>query len=285
MNEKITFVVLHYNGYGDTCNCVNSILNLKNQDRVRIVIVDNASTNDSYVKLQKKYENYERIILLHNEDNLGFSRANNIGLEKAEQNWTSDFFVFANNDLVFDDENFITQIETEYEKSHFGVLGPDIYNPILSIHQSPIDVKAVRTRREVKKTIVFNSIALALFPLYFRLFASKYSESYVGVPETRLIYQEDCPILGACFIVSNELVREKGKVFEPETFFYYEEYILSYWCQRHGFKVIFDPEIHVLHYHGRATNSLGDRKTVTKFRMRNTRDAARIYERLLKDGR
>ena len=47
--------------------------------------------------------------------------------------------------------------------------------------------------------------------------------------------------------------------------------------------IVFQPDIQVLHNHGKATKSLGDHRRVMKFRMKNILQAAKVYYRLPKE--
>ena len=51
--EYFTFIVLHYNCFEETQECVDSILALEHSDCVKIVVMDNASVNDSLGRLQE----------------------------------------------------------------------------------------------------------------------------------------------------------------------------------------------------------------------------------------
>lgn len=282
MIEKvIAFIVLHYNCFEETDNCITSILNMNNQQAVRIVVIDNASKNDSYSRLKEKYDLSENIVFERNESNVGYSIANNIGLEVAMQHWTIDFAVFTNNDILFTDKDFIEKVNSEYEKSEFDILSPDIYNPHAKVHQSPISLKMARSIEEVNRSIVLNRIALLFYPLYFKLFVQNKEELLPGVNPEKLVYCKNVVPCGACLVVSEKLIRDKKKVFSPVTKFYYEEYILSYWCWRNKRLVVFDPNIRVIHNHGQSTKSIGNKKEVTRFKMENMLDSLYVYKELI----
>lgn len=277
--EYFTFIVLHYNCFEETRACVDSIMRLDQSDQIRVVVVDNASVNDSLEKLQQAYRENEQIHILHNEENAGFSTGNNKGYEYARLHWGSEFVVFANNDLLFEDREFIAKVRREYENSRFGILSPDIFHTTLKLHQSPMDEQMVLPAAGVKKTILFNQLALWMYPLFYAVYGKTMKETKASVSD--LSYRKNVVPMGACLICSKTLMDRKRVIFSPETHFYYEEYILSYWCQQNNVDIVFQPEIQVLHNHGMATKSLGDKKGVTKFRMKNILQAARVYYRLI----
>lgn len=94
--EKRNFIIIiNYNNYQDTIECIASIKQQTNKFCVP-VIVDNASTNES-VKVIKN--TYPDCVLIENNDNLGFSGANNIGADYALKE-NADIITFLNNDMV-----------------------------------------------------------------------------------------------------------------------------------------------------------------------------------------
>ena len=188
--------------------------------------------------------------------------------------------MFANNDLLFEDKAFIRKVREEYEASGFGVLSPDIFHTTLKIHQSPIDERLVLPVSGVRKTILLNTVALWIYPLFYALFGKSMKETVAAAVD--LSYRTDVVPMGACLIISGRLMERKDVIFDPETHFYYEEYILSWWCAKHGVDIVFQPRIQVLHNHGRATKSIGDPKRVLKFRMQNILQAAKVYYKLIR---
>lgn len=280
--KKIGFIILHYNCYEDTKVCIDSILLLNQQEKIEILVVDNASGNDSFQKLRNEYKGLG-IHFLAMKKNVGFSRANNCAFSYLRTKCDMDMVVFANNDTCFPQKDFIEKIVREYQKSNFSVLGVDVYNPKLEIHQSPISTKMARTKASMRKTIFCNKIALRFFDLYFKIFVENKPETVKQVPESELFYREGIIPVGACLIFSQNYFDTKEKIFYPETFFYYEEYILAWWCLKHDKKIIFNPDIQVYHNHGKATKSIGSQKQSAKFQMNHILKSASVYLNVLKE--
>lgn len=70
-------IILNYEKYELTKACVDTLLSMKVP--AKIVIVDNASSNNSYEKLSKYYKNVSDIDILSNEKNSGYAAGNNTG--------------------------------------------------------------------------------------------------------------------------------------------------------------------------------------------------------------
>lgn len=278
MDLVCAFIILHYNSYEATKVCVDSILGLDKQECVKVIVIDNSSANDSYKKLCETYSG-TKVELLQTEYNCGFSAANNIAYEYCKKKYDCDFVIFANNDLEFIQKDFVKRIYEEYQNSKFAVLGPDICNPIIDTHQSPISYEMQRSKSQVKKTIIFNRLALTFFDLYYMFFGKSRNDK----PEIKDagVYQENVIPLGACLVISKKLLKKKSVVFSPETFFYYEEYILADWCLKNNEKMVYQPAIKVKHYHGMATKTVGNAKQSELFRMKNIYNSSKIYYKQL----
>ncbi|MEG0275215.1 MAG: glycosyltransferase, partial [Longicatena sp.] len=160
---KFCFLILHYQVLKETLACVESIRKHVNQDvHYHIVIVDNASPNGSGKELLKIQN--ETCTVLCSDDNLGFSGGNNIGFEYAKKELHCDFICMMNNDTEILQDNFIELVLSEYENSHFAVLGPEIHLLDESICQYPKQVLKLHDiegdRERVKKLIFMNKYFL-----------------------------------------------------------------------------------------------------------------------------
>ncbi|HNW19878.1 MAG TPA: glycosyltransferase [bacterium] len=95
-SSKIYFIILNFNGYSDTVECLESLRRLKNQD-FQVILVDNASTNDEGKQLAAEFPEYIHIL---NEKNTGFAGGNNIGVARALQEADCGYIFFLNNDTT-----------------------------------------------------------------------------------------------------------------------------------------------------------------------------------------
>ena len=275
---EMAFVILHYNTLEDTKRCVESIREMNGSDNLAIVIVDNASPNGSGAEVHKMYQNDRDIKVILNKSNDGFSRGNNIGFRYIRKTYDAKFITICNSDIVFNDKTYIEDVRRIYEREGFCVLGPDIYNPKLKIHQSPLGEKSP-SLSEVKRTIMLNKLAEITFPIFYPLIGkkevAKAKKREDSVPDYD-VDKDNVPLMGACFIFSDEFKRSKA--FAPETFLYYEEFLLYNYCRRNDLRMIYRPEIKVTHNEGGATKSVSaDEKNRYRRLVHNIRKAAEIY--------
>lgn len=283
MRDKniVCFVVLHYLNTEDTLECVESILKLEQQVLIRIVIVDNGSPDGSGKILRNKFCDEGRIHVLLRENNDGFSKGNNAGVKVASEKWKPDFFVVTNNDVVFEQQDFINKLRNSYSKYHFDVLGPDIYAPRYEAHQNPM-CSEPPSLIQVQTTIIKNTILSIFLPLCYKVVNKRHDK---GRRESADDYQQlvrDVCLKGACIVYSRKYIDEREKLFYPETFFYYEEFIQSVYCRRKNKTVIYDPDLSVIHKDGASiTKSNKEIYNNCRYILEVTRKSARIYRNYL----
>src|ERR1035437_2216086 len=122
IQPKVFIVLLNWNGFNDTVECVNSIKKIS-YGNYEIIIVDNESEND-FEKLENIYSN--EIILIRSDVNLGFAGGNNLGIKYALKN-DADFVLLLNNDTTVDPDFLDGLIKSGIEKE-FGIVAPKILN-------------------------------------------------------------------------------------------------------------------------------------------------------------
>lgn len=97
---KVTIILVNYNGYLDTIECIKS-LNQLMYLCFNVIIVDNGSTNNSYAILKEYIANNgnNSFRVVKSIDNLGFSGGNNIAIEIAQKE-NADYVLLLNNDTI-----------------------------------------------------------------------------------------------------------------------------------------------------------------------------------------
>ena len=286
--KRMVYLILHYNTIEATRECVASIRNMESYSDCAMVIVDNASPDGSGTILRDEYAPDERITVLLNQTNAGFSEGNNLGYRYIREHYDADFITVCNNDIVFQDRDYPEKIEAIYKEEPFSVMGPDVYNPRLGIHQSPLG-KTSPDQKAVCRTIILNQLADRFFPLFWILIGKRDAKKrFVNRKDSMENYQEkmnNVPLMGACLILSGEFIHKYEQLFQPSTFLYYEEFLLYNRCMRDGEKMLYQPKIQVQHYEGRATITLSanDRERYRRL-VKNTLAASRIYFADLKEN-
>ncbi len=93
--KKVTAVVLNWNRSVDTIDCVRSLQQSGYPD-LNIVVVDNASTDDSVAKIESALP---RVTIIRSPTNGGYAAGNNIGIRQALANG-ANYVLILNNDVL-----------------------------------------------------------------------------------------------------------------------------------------------------------------------------------------
>lgn len=136
-------ILLNWNGWQDTIECLESLY-LMSTDNYVIVIVDNASDDDSVNKITDWLRNNKHIFFYKKEnevltesikkmdcivyalnENYGFAKGNNKGIELV-RNIGLDYYLLLNNDTTVDAHFLEALVSFQHEHSEFKALMPQI---------------------------------------------------------------------------------------------------------------------------------------------------------------
>lgn len=221
----LSIIIVTWNTAEITKKCVDTINQyLPNQE---IIIVDNGS-QDNTVEILKKVKNVK---IIENHANLGFAKANNIGLKQA----TNDYLVFMNSDIELIDSSLLNMVSYIQKNPHIGIIGPKFLNPDLTPQasvfppQTPINA--------------FKEFWLNQKDAY-----SKYLPK--GNNPTKVSY-----ISGGFIVVKKDYFTQIGR-WNEKYFFYFEDMDLCRQVTKSGKDIIFYPQCQVIHRHGASGKNL-----------------------------
>jgi len=116
----ISIVVLTYNNLGYTKQCLHSLEVNTDYENVEIIVVDNASSDDSPAYLAEWEQGAANRRFIANQSNLGFSAGNNVGLDVAR----GDYLVVLNNDTYVTPGWLRTLRNQLRRRADAGLVGP-----------------------------------------------------------------------------------------------------------------------------------------------------------------
>lgn len=120
-NVVLYVVVLNWNGGNVIAPCLQS-LRVIDDPPLKVIVVDNASTDSSPEIVRKNFPEVELII---NDRNLYFAEGNNVGLRRAME-MGGRFFLLLNNDTEVDPSFASRMVATFGRGSDIGIVGPKI---------------------------------------------------------------------------------------------------------------------------------------------------------------
>lgn len=238
MNSKLVdIVIVNWNTGNLLKNCLNSILNSKNQYINSVVVVDNGSTDDSLNKIDIDLQRFK---IVKEKVNHGFAKACNIGANLCK----SRYILFLNPDTEVNENSISAAIEhmEKDSSSNIGICG------IQLIDHNGITVSC--SRFPSPSRIFFNSIGLTrIIPI-------------LGSPMKDFSHdstKEVDQVMGAFFMIKKELFNLCNG-FDERFFVYYEEVDLSKRINQLGYSSIFLPHSNAYHLGGGASRNVKARR-------------------------
>ena len=117
INKLVSIIIVNHNGQMWLKDCFDSIYSQTYQN-FEIIIVDNASIDKSVNYILR---NYPKVIIIRNKENLGFGRANNLGVKKVR----GELIFFLNNDTVLE-KNTLEKLLIYKKNNNLNIVGPKI---------------------------------------------------------------------------------------------------------------------------------------------------------------
>ena len=217
---EISIITINYNGLNDTCALIESI---PFNDKMEVIVVDNASTNDEVSKINQRFPYVKTI---KSDKNLGFAGGNNLGIKAAK----GKYLFIINNDTIFKDFNVQPLIGRLESSKTIGIVCPKIRfawsnNPIQFAGYTPLSRITVRNQ------------------------AIGFGEEDHGQYE---IAHPTPYAHGAAMLIKREAIEKVGLM--PECYFlYYEELDWSMMFARAGYEIWYEPASTIYHKESQST--------------------------------
>lgn len=262
---KNGFVILNYNDYETTIKLVNNIKNYSIIDE--IVIVDNNSTDSSFEHLKLLVN--EKITVLKNSCNKGYSSGNNMGCKYLIEKYEKCNIFISNPDIIIKDEQSLINLLDTF-KLDVGIA-------------SPLILENNKYNRGWKLPTPFVDILMNIPVIHNK------------VREKKLLYSEehynkdivDVEVVSGCFFLIRSDVLKKVNFFDENVFLYYEENILGKKLKDLNIRSVVNTKVEVTHNHSisidKNVKKLNKIKILKKSQMYFEKyyNKANIFERML----
>jgi GT2 family glycosyltransferase len=215
---KIYVILVNYNGYKDTIECVQSIQNM-NYENFKILIVDNGSTNDSIIQLKRAVN---ECFIIESKMNLGFAGGNNLGIKYALENG-ADYILLLNNDTIVD-LNFLNNMIQPFKSNiDIGIVGCKImYYP-------------------EKNIIWYAGGYIDWFRFVGMHFGLKEFDKGQYNDEKEIDFMTGC-----CMLIKKEVFKKVG-LLSNEYFMYFEDVDFCVKVRERGYKIWYNPNAVIYH--------------------------------------
>ena len=216
--SEVLIIVLNWNGEEYLDDCLESLISETHYEDYQVLVVDNNSEDNSV----EIVDGFPEVDLIENESNLGFSIGNNIGIY---ENQGYEYYLLLNNDTKVKEGWLERLVETFEEKEDAGICGPKLKHPDGTIQSAGINLPEMNSMR---------------------------SDSEDREMET----EEVDGVLGAAFMIKDEVFEEIGyldEIFSPAQ---HEESDYCSRARKAGYKVYLEPDSEILHYQGKAKENV-----------------------------
>ena len=115
--DSVYIILVNYNGVKETIECIKSIKENENKCICKIIVVDNNSTDNSIEILS----NVKDIYLIKSENNNGFAKGNNIGIEYALSEGANNILLL-NNDTIITKNAISRMLEVLKQNKDIGIV-------------------------------------------------------------------------------------------------------------------------------------------------------------------
>ncbi|HAT1802351.1 TPA: glycosyltransferase family 2 protein [Legionella pneumophila] len=239
VKNLVTVVIVNYNSGKMLLECIKQVL--ASTVPVKIIVSDNASSDDSLCLLTDAYQDNQDIRIHKNHANLGFSAANNAVYPMIE----TPFILYLNPDCFIGENTIehLLQVMNDYPDA--GMAGCLVTNPDGTEQAGCRGLTPTPAR-------VFNQMLKLekFFPNNSKF--SGYLLSDKPLPDHP---QEVELISGSCMFVRKKTIDEIG-LLDAKYFLYCEDYDWFYRVIQGGWKIIFTPQTKVTHIKSYSTKQI-----------------------------
>lgn len=228
---QLSVIILNYNVRYFLEQCVLSVQKALEGIDGEIIVIDNASSDDSCEMMKTKFPHIKRI---ENSENLGFPKGNNIGVAQAK----GEYICILNPDTVVAEDTFSKILNTENWTLNTGIIGCKLIDG--SGNFLPESKRGVPTPW-VAFTKIFGLYKISNY--FGKYYAQHLSESESGKVDI---------LVGAFMLMKRKLYLEVGG-FDENCFMYSDDIDLSYLVLKSRKSNYYFHETAVIHYKGEST--------------------------------
>lgn len=214
----VYIILVNYNGYKDTIECVNSLKKISYKN-YKIVVVDNASSDNSVEILMEELSN---CMIIESKKNIGFAGGNNLGIKYA-LNHNADYIMLLNNDTIVESQFLNDMINSFNVNNKIGIVGCKImYYP--------------------EKNIIWYGGG---YIDWFKFIGAHYGMRQIDKGQCNNKKEIDF-VTGCCMLVKRE-VFEKVDLLSEDYFMYFEDVDFCVKVKNAGFMIWYNPEAVIYH--------------------------------------
>ena len=231
----ISIIIVVWNAKKYMFECLESLKQNLGDLSAEVIIVDNASTDGSPELVEQQFPEFK---LIRNTDNLGFSKANNIGIIRS----SGDYICLVNSDVKFTDDCLSPMLQYLEDNPGIAMIGPRM-----------LTANGEVSRSTMRFPTIWNSFTRAVaLDLVF-----KRSALFGGHLMSDFDHNRTIPVdvLNGWFLLARRGAIEKVGLLDPQFFMYGEDVDWCYRFRKAGQKIVFFAGAGAIHYCGASSAS------------------------------
>ena len=234
---ELSIIIVNYNVKPFLEQCLLSVAIALRNIEAEVIVVDNASSDNSIVELKPLFPTVQFIC---SNQNLGFSKANNMGLTYAK----GRFILFLNPDTIVSEDSLSSCLQYLNQQPNCGAVGVRMINGF---------GRFLPESKRAKPSLVNTSFKLMglarLFPTspFFNRYALGHLSSHK---------RHEVDILAGAFLMTRKLLLDELGGFDTSFFMYGEDIDLCIRIQKSGYKIQYLGDVEIIHYKGQSSRTL-----------------------------
>jgi GT2 family glycosyltransferase len=236
---QLSVIIVNYNVKYFLKQTLLSVYRAAQNLKIEVIVVDNNSTDNSKELIQK---NFPDVIYIYNKQNLGFSKANNIGIKQSK----GEFVLLLNPDTAIAEDTLDICYAFMQENLHCGAVG------VRMVDGSGNFLPESKRGLPTPKASFYKVFGLSsLFPN-----SPKFGSYHLKYLKENEVNQVD--VLSGAFMFMRQEALQKAGLLDESFFMYGEDIDLSYRIVLAGYSNFYLPTTSIIHYKGESTkkNSL-----------------------------
>lgn len=225
----ISIIILSYNTRDLLVRCISSVYTAQtSRDTWEIIVVDNASTDDSVVEIKRIFP---LVHIIENKKNIGFAAGNNIGIKRAK----GSIILLLNSDT----EVTVGAIQ---ETARYLVHQPEAgaATCMLTRPDGSMDPACHRGFPTPGASFAYFLGFEKIFPK-----STRFGRYHMGYKDMSQPHEIDSPS-GAFFMIKKSIIKKVG-LLDERFFMYGEDIDWAYRIKKAGLRILFYPYVSVLH--------------------------------------
>jgi|GEM_PF-2348977 len=219
----VSVIIVTFNNLDYTKLCIEGIYEKTAYPNLEVIVVDNASTDGTREYFSKLQTTHSDIKIIFNEENLGFAKANNMGVEVSR----GEYIIFLNNDTVVT-RGWISELIKYFKDPSVGMVGP-VTNSIGN------EAKINGDYRDLSE---------------MEQFAERYTAKHKGV-------SFEISVLALyCAVLSRKAIDKVGLLDEQFLIGMFEDDDYALRLKKEGFKIICAEDVFIHHFGGATLSRL-----------------------------